>query len=80
MTKSASAPKSGSGAKNSKNFIFAVVSPPKADESSSSGSSEAKEKRKNVTAKKSLSEPLSKKPKLDRTIDENSRDTIFGAI
>jgi hypothetical protein len=78
MTKSASAPKTGAGAKNSKNFIFAVLSPPKGEESSSAQSAEAKEKRKKSSAKKSLSEPASKKAKLDRAIDENSSDTIFG--
>ena len=83
MTKSASAPKAGSGAKNSKNFIFAVLSPPKGskdDESSSLPMDETREKRKKSSAgvKKSLSEPLKKKARLDRAIDENSSDTIFG--
>ena len=84
MTKGTSSSKAGSGPKNSKNFIFAIVSPPKvaAEESSESSSSmETKEKRKKSSAaKKSLSEPLSKKLKMDRSIDENSRDTIFGAF
>jgi hypothetical protein len=42
MTKSASSTKSGSGAKNSKNFIFAVLSPPKGDATAADGSEKPK--------------------------------------
>jgi len=86
MTKGTSSTKAGSGPKHSKNFIFAALSPPKAaaeessEASSTSSSKEATEKRKKSSAKKSLSEPLNKKLKMDRSIDENSRDTIFGAF
>jgi hypothetical protein len=75
MTKGTGAVKAGSGPKNSKNFIFAVLSPPKEEPAAPV---EAKEKRKKSS--KNLNEPLSKKPKVDRSIDENSSNTIFGAF
>ena len=76
MTKGTGAVKAGSGPKNSKNFIFAVLSPPK--EEAAAPVLEAKEKRKKSS--KNLNEPLSKKAKVDRSIDENSSNTIFGAF
>ena len=79
MTKGTGASKSGSGPKNSKNFIFAILSPPKAPEEEDVVATEKKEKRKKNAAK-NLIEPLSKKPKMDRSIDENSSNTIFGAF
>ena len=80
MTKGTGASKSGSGPKNSKNFIFAILSPPKAPvEEEDTAVVESKEKRKKSAAK-NLSEPLSKKQKMDRSIDENSSNTIFGAF
>ncbi len=75
MTKGTGAVKAGSGPKNSKNFIFAVLSPPKEEPAPV----EAKEKRK-LKSSKNLNEPSSKKPKIDRSIDENSSNTIFGAF
>lgn len=73
MTKGKSEAKTGTTAKNTNNFVFAAVSPPPKNNEDTS-SAEHKRKKKNATA------PASKRPKVDRTLDENSQTTIFGLL
>ena len=88
MTKSASEVRAGTGAKNTRNFVFALLSPEKPKEETivSNGQSSdlsdlAKPKEKSKgNGKYSKKAPDSKKLKIDRTIDENSSDTIFGFL
>ena len=70
MTKGKSESKTGTTAKNTNNFVFAAVSPPKEKEPS----------RKKKSNKSHQQGPAEKKPKFDRTLDENSQNTIFGLL
>ena len=84
MTKSSSEARTGSGAKNTKNFVFALLSPEKKKNSDASNTNQAatieepKSKSKGSTSRSNKVAPDSKKIKIDRSIDENSSDTIFG--
>ena len=88
MTKSASEARTGSGAKNSRNFVFALLSPEKAkadshDKESNDLSCQTKQnsKGKGKTKSHNISHAQdAKKFKIDRSIDENSSDTIFGLL
>jgi len=80
MTKSSSENRTGTGAKKSRNFVFAVLSPEKSkntkDTEPMPTTSAVPEKLKSKS--KGVGKPDSKKIKIDRSIDENSSDTIFG--
>ena len=80
MTKSSSENRTGTGAKKSRNFVFAVLSPEKSkntkDTEPMPTTSAMPEKLKSKS--KGVGKPDSKKIKIDRSIDENSSDTIFG--
>merc|ERR1712051_358273 len=82
MTKSSSEARTGSGAKNTKNFVFALLSPEKKKNSDASNTNQAatieepKSKSKGSTSRSNKVAPDSKKIKIDRSIDENSSDTI----
>lgn len=78
MTKNTSSTKSGSSAKSSRNFAFAILSPPKQSDPADIVHELGKEKRKKST--KNLLLPQTKKAKIDRSINENSNDTIFTSI
>jgi len=72
MTKGSVEGKTGTGAKNTHNFVFAALSP---------GKKEAEK----VARKRKMQRPKDdegsfKKPRLPRAIDENSSDTIFGKM
>lgn len=78
MTKGVDNQRSGTGAKkNTKNFVFTTVSPtkvrPEDDEDEKSTS-----KRKKTTP--IVNPKGAKKPKIVRSIDENSSNTIFGKL
>ena len=78
MTKGVDNQRSGTGAKkNTKNFVFTTVSPtkvrPEDDEDEKSTS-----KRKKTTP--IVNPKGAKKPKVVRSIDENSSNTIFGKL
>ena len=72
MTKGKSESKTGTTAKNTNNFVFAAVTPPK----------KASEKSTKKKSNKSHEQgPAQKKQKFDRTLDENSQNgTIFGLL
>ena len=78
MTKRVDNQRTGTGAKkNTKNFVFTTVSPTKVKEK------DEDDKSSNVKRKKTtpISNPSgAKKPKMARSIDENSCDTIFGKL
>ena len=71
MTKGTENQKTGSGAKNTNNFVFAALSPGK------QAKGEVPNERKRGAKTTNNKIPM-KKAKINRTIDENSRDTIFG--
>jgi len=75
MTKGTSSIKTGSVAKSSRNFAFAVLSPPKQSDKAQETEKEMRKK-----SKKNLPAPQAKRTKIDRTLDENSSDTIFSSI
>ena len=87
MTKTKTESRSGSGAKNTNKFVFAALSPskgqqsdiPVAEEGAGSPVEGKKQKRKSAA---SSSEALKAKKvaRVDRTLDENSRDTVFGHL
>ena len=76
MTKSSDNQRSGTAAKKSKNFVFCAVSPPKKEEDTDTTSNSGKRK----VTKEAPNQTAAKKPKLVRSIDENSCDTIFGKL
>ena len=88
MTKSASEVRTGTGAKNTKNFVFALLSPEKSKECAGAGNANSTESsaptktkakfKGNAKSETGSNAPDSKKIKIDRAIDENSSDTIFG--
>jgi hypothetical protein len=80
MTKSKNEGRAGSGAKNTSNFVFARIEPkttvePVDREAVEISEEQPQKKRKTAAA---ASGPAKKKPKVDRKLDENSRDSIFG--
>ena len=77
ITKGTENQKTGTGAKNTNNFVFAALSPDK----KASGAGEPNNERKRGARKPPANAKIpAKKPKINRTIDENSRDTIFGLM
>ena len=90
MTKSSSETRTGTGAKNSKNFVFALLSPKKSSEenlddghnksSGSSATEKCKSNPKGTISNEKGRKPDHKKIKIDRSINENSSDTIFGLM
>ena len=89
MTKSTSENRSGSGAKNTKNFVFALLSPEKSkkdksamDDPNSNVTSDAAQltsKRASKSHNMKLA-PDTKKIKIDRSISENCSDSIFSLM
>ena len=86
LTKGKSDSRSGSGAKNTNKFVFSSISPSKSSSESNAANAEGgdsgdqaptlrSQKRKSAPTDKSV-----KKARVDRTLDENSRDTIFGHL
>ncbi|TRY75331.1 hypothetical protein TCAL_01352 [Tigriopus californicus] len=73
ITKGKSEARNGTGAKNTKNFVFAALSPKKVADQRDV---ESKEPTK-AQSRRSVA-PQMKKPKVVRSIDENSANTIFG--
>ncbi len=87
MTKGKGEAKSGSTAKHSNNFVFTVKSPPKdasTEASANEGAEDNKRQTRNSKKHKSFhgksGGPSAKRAKIDRTLDENSSDTIFGLL
>ena len=80
MTKSSSETRTGTGAKKSSNFVFAILSPKKSKKANDTEPmpSISAEPEKLKSKAKGPGKPDSKKIKIDRSIDENSSDTIFG--
>jgi hypothetical protein len=74
LTKGKGDASTGSGPKNTKNFVFASVSPGKVSSEASADASASHEKAKNRQKK----EPPAKKQKFNRTLNDDSMDTIFG--
>ena len=77
MTKSKSESKTGTTAKNTNNFVFAALSPPPKNSHESNGGDAQEKRKKSSTQTKG---PQKKKQKFDRTLDENSQNTIFGLL
>ena len=74
MTKGKSESKTGTTAKNTNNFVFAAVTPPKK-------AYEDQNQKKKKPNKSHHQGPAQKKQKFDRTLDENSKNsTIFGLL
>ena len=82
MTKGKDESRTGSGAaaRNAKNFVFATVSPDKKGEAASDAAGEENKSTKNKRKRKAVEVAVAKKQKVDRMIDENSMDTIFGHL
>ena len=83
LTKGKNDARSGSGAKNTSNFVFAALSPGKAEaggdkDSKAAAASEPKAVAKRKRAAVANAAAAAKEAKKPRTIDENSRDSIFG--
>lgn len=79
MTKSkAGESRSGTGAKNTKNFVFATISPDKKSVEEDKEETTTKVRKSNRKRLAAEMEANKKKAKIDRTLDENSMDTIFG--
>ena len=80
MTKNKSESKTGATAKNTNNFVFAAMSPSKVHEGKSEliePKSKASKAKSNASHKQG---PPQKKPRVNRVLDENSSNTIFGQI
>ena len=80
MTKNKSESKTGATAKNTNNFVFAAKSPSKVHEGKSEliePKSKASKAKSNASHKQG---PPQKKPRVNRVLDENSSNTIFGQI
>ena len=91
MTKSTTENRSGSGAKNTKNFVFALLSPEKSKKNKnetvdsnairSTDSDVAQIESKRTTKNSNINRaPDSKKIKIDRSISENCSDSIFSLM
>ena len=91
MTKSTTENRSGSGAKNTKNFVFALLSPEKSKKNKnetlgsnairSTDSDVAQIESKRTTKNSNIDRaPDSKKIKIDRSISENCSDSIFSLM
>ena len=78
MTKAKNEGRTGSGAKNTKNFVFAALSPAKKENDKNEEEAEAPAKTKKRAKSSSGNQQMTKRTKVDRAIDENSMDTIFG--
>jgi len=79
LTKGSCESRTGTGAKNTKNFVFAALSPDKGVEDHESQKKTKAPRKRTAAALASDGEEV-KQPKLPRTIDENSVDTIFGRM
>ena len=98
MAKSSSDTKMGTGAKNTKNFVFALLSPDKSrggdntelnvaanasneminGDGGGGPGTKTNERARSCRGKNHVISNNAKKIKIDRSIDENSQDTIFG--
>ena len=89
ITKSKEDSRTGSGAKNSRNFVFARLDKQLGEEEEDediekeanlelSATNTVFNREKKKSQKTKFQEPPKKMTKITRSLDENSRDTIFG--